>query len=79
MSFDLPWTSLARAARTWGLAGLAIVIAGVAVADWAANRFPPSDIGADDVITGSIAPRAPERSTRVIRSVLSDEPIVIRK
>ena len=43
-----------------------------------ASRYP----AVDDTITGSIAPRAAapkERSTRVIRSVLSDQPIVIRQ
>lgn len=77
--FDRPlWTTAIRVARSWGLAALVVAVAGMALADWAASRYP----AVDDTITGSIAPRATapkERSTRVIRSVLSDQPIVIRQ
>lgn len=81
MSFDLPfWTSIGRAARSWGLAALALAVIGLAVADWAATRLAPS-LTADDIITGSVggAQRPKERTTRIIRSVLSDQPIVIRQ
>ena len=77
--FDQPlWTTAIRVARSWGLAALVVVVAGLAITDWAASRYP----AVDDTITGSIGARtAPpkERSTRIIRSVLSDQPIVIRQ
>lgn len=80
MSLDLPfWTSIARAARSWGLAALAIAIAAVAAADWAATNFDVARADADDdIVTGSVPQRPKERTTCVIRSVLSDEPIVLR-
>ena len=80
MSFDLPfWTSIGRAARSWGLAALALAVIGLAVADWAATRLAPT-LAADDIVTGSVGtPRPKERTTRIIRSVLSDQPIIIRQ
>jgi hypothetical protein len=79
MFADTPvFAALLRAARTWGLAALALAVVGVAAADWAASTVP----AVDDIVTGSIAgsspsPRPRETRTRIIRSVLHDEPIVI--
>ena len=74
---DLPfWTAVGRAARVWGLAAAALAVAGIAAADWAASRYAAP---ADDLVTGSVAPPPKARAIRVIRSVLSDEPIVIRQ